>query len=1212
MAHRETFYNLYGIQVVSMIYRRGHIYRLLVVAVTAMVVLGSVPIVVLADSEPNDSQGQAESLSVGVQETGSLDQGDEDWFEFTAQRGQSLELTASRSTAASGNYFIRIATSSGSTLASAFVSPGETETFGDVIESTGTYYVEVDGDSDGYTFTLNSVSNDAFEPNEGVADAVPYTVGQSQSGSLTAADQDWFEFTAQRGQSLELAASRSTAASGNYFIRIATSSGSTLASAFVSPGETETIGDVLQVNGTYYVQVDGDSGDYTFTLNTVPNDAFEPNEGIADAVPYTVGQSQSGTLVVADQDWFSFDAQRGQSLELTASRSGGATGNYFIRIATPAGSTLASAFVSPGETETIGDVIEVNGTYYVQVDGDSDDYTFTLNTVSNDAFEPNEGIADAVPYTVGQSQSGTLVAADNDWFSFDAQRGQSLELSASRSTAAMGNYFVRIATPAGSTLDSAFIDPGETETIGDVIEANGTYYVQVDGDSGDYTFTLNTVPNDAFEPNEAISDSFRLVDNPRGPIEGQLTTADNDWFTVTAAAGESINVTASRPTAETGNYFIRIATPAGSTLDSVFVDPGDTDDIGTVVQSSGTYYVQVDGDSGTYTADVSVAGEAFGLPNDRFELNENFSDPAPIVPGIVGDLAMVDDDLDYFAIEADQGDRIDAAILFDNADNNLTLQLFDPGQSLVAESATAANRENVSFTATQSGTHYVRVSGDQGAVGLYVLQASVISSIDVTLGPGADSLGPGNSVTYDLTLTNAETDVGSFNVTLTSGNVSVVELTGATAVNGTADVTVAQDGSSLTITVTNASIAGGEAVVIAQITAQGGIEGSTTVEVGATPDVQTTTDVAYPINSVQGTTVTVVGGVDLAVGPGTADFQVGDTATYDVTVSRVDPDVASYDLRLTSSDASVLAITDVTSPVGTADVSVAQDGASATINVTGAGVTSASAVLARVSVAADGVGIASLNVSGAPATAVRTSTGLVYPLGVVQGTDATVSTTVGLVVGPGTDRLQPTNVTAYNVSVSNAVGGVDSVSFTVETSNLSVLSITGVTGVSGTPTVTVAPDGSSATVSATGAALPAGSSVVVATVAVLAELEGEATVNVTGTPAPTVATAGGVAYTVSGSQATTVTVSTSSLPAEFQNGIPGSTSGLPPTNVDDDPAYEDLNGDGVFNFVDVIEFVFALGPIGSSNLSADAIAILDHNGDGRVNFVDVIDLVFQL
>jgi hypothetical protein len=1080
-----------------MYFDRG-VSQLLVVAVTVMVVLGSVPLVALADTEPNDGQSEAEPLSIGVQESGTLTSGDEDWFSFSATRGQSLELTASRGTGVTGSYFIRIANDAGSTLASAFISPGETETFGEVVQTTGTYYVEVDGDSGGYTFTVNTVSNDAFEPNEGTTDAVAYTVGQSQSGTLTA----------------------------------------------------------------------------------------------------------------SDEDWFSFDATRGQSLELTASRPSGETGSYFIRIANEAGSTLDSRFISPGETDALGDIILVNDTYYVEVDGDSGTYSFTVNTVSNDAFEPNEGIADAVPYTLGQSQSGSLTLADEDWFSFDATRGQTLELSASRPSGETDSYFVRIANGAGSTLDSRFISPGETDTLGDIIEVNGTYYVEVDGDSGTYSYTLNTVPNDAFEPNEGISDSFTLFDNPRGPIEGTLTTADEDWFAVTAAAGESINVTGSRPSANTGNYVLRIANGGGSTLDSEFISPGELSSISTTVQTSGTYYIEVDGDSGTYTADVSVAGETLGLPNDRFETNENFAEAVAVTPGIFNDLAMVDDDLDYFAIEADSGERIDASVLFDNADNNLTLQLFNPGQTLVAESATAANEESISFTATQSGTHYLRVSGEPNAVGLYVLQASVVGSIDVTLGPGADSLGPGNTVTYDVVLTNAATDVGSFDFTAETGNTSVVTLTGASAVNGTESVTVAPDGSSVTVNVTNASIVGGSTVVIAQVTAQGNLEGSTTVSFNGTPVVRTTTDVEYPVSSSQGTSVTVVGGVDVTVGPGSEAFQVGDTTTYDVTVSRIDPDVGSFDLRLTSSNAGVLSITGVTSPVGTATTSVSQDGSSATVNVTGAGVTTASAVVARVSVSADGVGTATLNVSGAPETAIRTSNGLVYPLGVIQGTDATVSTSVELAVGPGSDTLQPTNTTTYNVTATNVLGDVGSFSFDVESSNTSVLTITGVTVAGGTPAVTLAPDGSSASVSVTGAAIAGGSSVVLAQVAVVADANGEATVNISGSPA--VGTTEGVAYTVAGVSETVVTVSTDTFPPELQNGIPGSSTGLRPNDLDGNGKLDDMTGDGRFTFQDVIEFVFALDNIRNANLSPQAVALLDQDDSGSVTFVDVIDLVFQL
>jgi PKD repeat protein len=82
----------------------------------------------------------------------------------------------------------------------------------------------------------------------------------------------------------------------------------------------------------------------------------------------------------------------------------------------------------------------------------------------------------------------------------------------------------------------------------------------------------------------------------------------------------------------------------------------------------------------------------------------------------------------------------------------------------------------------------------------------------------------------------------------------------------------------------------------------------------------------------------------------------------------------------------------------------------------------------------------------------------------------------------------------------------------------------------------------------------------------------------------------------------------------FPDGVPGGTSDRVPVDVDGDGRLEDLNGNGRFEFVDVIELIFALqsGELSSSRLTADQVAALDHSGDGRVSFPDVIDLLFQL
>jgi uncharacterized protein YwlG (UPF0340 family) len=82
----------------------------------------------------------------------------------------------------------------------------------------------------------------------------------------------------------------------------------------------------------------------------------------------------------------------------------------------------------------------------------------------------------------------------------------------------------------------------------------------------------------------------------------------------------------------------------------------------------------------------------------------------------------------------------------------------------------------------------------------------------------------------------------------------------------------------------------------------------------------------------------------------------------------------------------------------------------------------------------------------------------------------------------------------------------------------------------------------------------------------------------------------------------------------FPNGVPGSSTGDAPVDVDGDGKLEDIDGNGVFQFVDIIEFVFSQqnNPNAYANLTAQQRAALDFDDNGNVNFVDVIDLVFEL
>jgi hypothetical protein len=159
--------------------------------------------------------------------------------------------------------------------------------------------------------------------------------------------------------------------------------------------------------------------------------------------------------------------------------------------------------------------------------------------------------------------------------------------------------------------------------------------------------------------------------------------------------------------------------------------------------------------------------------------------------------------------------------------------------------------------------------------------------------------------------------------------------------------------------------------------------------------------------------------------------------------------------------------------------------------------------------------------------------------------------------------------------------------------------------------VTLSPDGSSVRVVVVDAAAASGDPLVVARVTVRATAEGAATLSVT--DSPSVRTALGHEFPVATLRATSVTIADDPLAGLFARGIPGGSSGRPPTDTDGDGRFDDMDGNGRFDFVDVIEFVFAIQTGDFTGLSQQELDSLNHeDGDDVINFVDVIDLVFQL
>lgn len=206
-------------------------------------------------------------------------------------------------------------------------------------------------------------------------------------------------------------------------------------------------------------------------------------------------------------------------------------------------------------------------------------------------------------------------------------------------------------------------------------------------------------------------------------------------------------------------------------------------------------------------------------------------------------------------------------------------------------------------------------------------------------------------------------------------------------------------------------------------------------------------------------------------------------------------------------------------------------------------------------------------------------------------------TTVSLAPSSATTALNGTHT--YDIVVNNVSGGVGAIEGSVTLDNASVASITDVTvkGGAGLTNVNISDDGS--TVTFDGALMDTADtgSVVVATVTVQGDVEGTTGVSL-GIDA--LGTEDGSSYAVAGTTDAELTVKGIQKLRESYNG--------PPTDTDGDGVYEDINGDGEFNIVDIQ----ALYTVRDTATVQNNAAMFDINGNGEVDIVDVQALYAEL
>ena len=413
-------------------------------------------------------------------------------------------------------------------------SAGNTQTVTAIVQADGTYNVEVPAELAEGEFTVNaSVTDDAGNTATADTTGIIDTTAPTITINAPALDND----------TTPTLSGTTDAAPGSTVTLTITD----------SAGNTQTVTAIVQADGTYSVEVPAELAEGEFIVNaSVTDDAG--NTATAD----TTGEIDT-TAPAITIDTVATGNDTTPTLSGTTDAAPGSTVTLTITD-------------SAGNTQTVTAIVQADGTYNVDVPAELAEGEFTVNAsvtdeAGNTATADTTGIID----TTAPTLTINAPALDND---------TTPTLSGTTDAA------------PGSTVTLTITDSaGNTQTITAIVQADGTYNVDVPAELAEGEFTINaSVTDDA--GNTATADTTGEIDTTAPSI-----TID------TVATGNDTTPTLSGTTD---------AAP-GSTVTLTITDSaGNTQTITAIVQADGTYSADVPAElaEGEFTVNASVTDDA--------------------------------------------------------------------------------------------------------------------------------------------------------------------------------------------------------------------------------------------------------------------------------------------------------------------------------------------------------------------------------------------------------------------------------------------------------------------------------------------------------------------------------------------------------------------------------------------------------------------------
>lgn len=715
-----------------------------------------------------------------------------DWFLITAGLGEVIEVRLNYQTA--GNLDLALRTINGTELAVSDRPPSEDngeELIRYGAETGGTFLVQVRGtilnDSVPYDLSISSTTpaactDDGFEPNNAIAEAVALPQSQEESLQVCGNDADFFQLDVLDNQIVTIRAA-APARLGDIDLVLRNSNGDIVAQAL----NRTDVEQILYTNDnaqilTLEVRAATNTGNIDYMLEWTQrdnqcSDAFEPNDSCASATLLNSGTFDE-LAVCSDADYYAVDLLPLQTVTFRAIYDPAvAAGDLDITLFGP---NDCATFIAtetrttiPNTTlvaERIQYTAQTGGRFNLLTNlfaGINVPYTLEVDIQDgppclDDSLEPNNDGTQATVIPIADARLGTdnvvtglrLCDADSDWFEIDLQEGDVIRWDVTFNNA-QGNIDAFIIAPDQTTVLASGIGDTGTESLSYTVGTGeaGTYYLKVEGKNpvrNDYwllTYVNGVGPADPacpdpYENNDIAGDSKFVGEGGYGLL---ICSQDDDWFETDIRAGETITIDLSF-THSLGNIDI-ILYDDRNTTSSVAESRTATNN------ESVTYYSARDQTLkwrifgvGTnirspYTMDVSIQS-AVPCQDDIYAPNRDSSEAALVTaPGLYAPVVKCEDEEDWYKVEL--GTQLsEVFIAFNDRMANLDLTVYDSTMTVVGQGNSTTNDESVVFTPTAAGMYFIKVASPERARLPYYLMLYTDTNNDGTVEGPEDRLCP--------------------------------------------------------------------------------------------------------------------------------------------------------------------------------------------------------------------------------------------------------------------------------------------------------------------------------------------------------------------------------------------------------------------------------------------------------------------------------------